>query len=84
MPQAAEQHGVHGVDVGGDLLAFLGLEDGHQGDDDGHHEHSQADPPAAAEEHGDSGNHEDDAERAKGGVAVAAQGDVKIILQPTG
>ena len=64
VPQAAKQHRVHSVDFRGDGLSRLGLEHGQQSHHQGDDSHAQGHPPASREEHGDGGNHYDDAERA--------------------
>ena len=84
MPEAAEEHGVHVVDVGGEVAACLGEEDvdGQQdgyygGDDDG-------DPCSLGEECHDDEGAEEDGIGAEGAVAVAAEGYVEVVFEPVG
>ena len=83
VPQAAQQHGVHGVDVGGDELAVTGLQPGPEADAARQGQHTYSHPPAAAEEAADYGDGTYYNKGAGRCIAVAAQGDVQIVPQPS-
>ena len=84
VPQTAQQHRVHHIDVGADLQPRpFGGQRHHQQNDRqrrqrrGHHD-------TLRQHHDNPRNDENAAIGAKGGVAVTAQRDVKVILEPFG
>ena len=82
VPHSAQQHRVHIVDVGVELLAVAREDevDGYQGADDGGDD--QRDPRRLGHQgHDDEHSAKDDVAGGTG-TAVAAQGDVEIVLQP--
>lgn len=84
MPEAAHEHGVEIVDIGVEVLTVVGKEHivGHK---KGHNDTYGERHPGRLCEEGHS--HEGASEYeigCNGGVAVAANGDIEIILQPVG
>jgi len=84
VPQAAEEHGVHAVDVAGYALAPLGVEGGVDDAGGGDDQDDDCDPYGAGEYRADDGYGDDDGVGAEGGCAVAAHRDVEVVLQPLG
>ena len=72
------------VDVGADLQTRLFADEGDDGEDDRQPDNDARDDGVLGEQDDNRANHQDAQIGAHGGVAVAAQRDVQIILQPLG
>ena len=82
MPQAAQQHRVHRIDVGGDDLAVRRFLPGPEADGPRQQHYGQPYPPAAAEERADDGDGSDDDISGGRSISVAAQRNVKVVPEP--
>jgi len=82
VPQSAEEHGVHVVDVGAEVVAMSreddvdGEEESYDGGD------GEGDPEGASHESDGDKHAAEDEPRGEGGIAVAAEGDVEVVFEP--
>lgn len=84
VPQTAEEHSVHPVDVRDQFLAVLLAESDQEGKDGGDHKHHSENPPVLRKGRGQESDAEDDGIRAESAVAVASKRDVEVVLKPFG
>ena len=82
VPKAAEEHGVHVVDVGAEGAAVAGPQPPEQADGDKHPHHSEGEPEVVQAEGGDGEDECQEAVAEPAGGAVAAEGNVKVVAQP--
>ena len=84
VPEAAEEHGIHVVDVGAEVVAVPFVEEPAQGDGGGDEENGDGEECVVQAEGGD-GHHEGQEGVAEpAGPAVAAEGYVEVVAQPVG
>ena len=84
MPEAAKEHGIHGVDIGGDELAVSGVFPSPEADSAGYGGDGHRNPPATAEEAADDGNGDNYDIRSRSIIPVASKRDVQIVPEPAG
>ena len=82
MPQAAKEHGVHGVDVGGNELALSGALPCPKADCPRNDGNRHCNPPASAEERTHYGYCDYNYISAGTGGTVASKGNVEVITKP--
>ena len=82
VPHAAEEHGVEVVEIGGKLFAVAWSHSIDDGKNDHQCHRRRSDVEVLGHQHHDEEHHRRDDEGARGGVAVAAEGDIEVILEP--